>query len=69
MNTQQMTFVIPPYGTATLCLPEMLTVDDFTRLTTAVSTALGDVPPDADARIATDPGAVEFDSWRANMSL
>ncbi|MDP2018596.1 hypothetical protein [Hydrogenophaga sp.] len=67
MNTQQMTFVIPPYGTATLSLPEMLTVDAFTRLTTAVSAALGDACPNGDERTATDPGSIEFDSWRVNM--
>ncbi|WP_137918135.1 hypothetical protein [Hydrogenophaga sp. 2FB] len=69
MTTQQMTFVIPPYGTATLSLPEMLTVDAFSRLTMAVSGALADVSPDADERIATDPGSIEVDSWRVNMKL
>lgn len=67
MNTQQLTFVIPPYGTATLCLPEMLTVDDFTRLSSAVDAALGDLPRDVDGRTtATDPGSIEFDSWRVH---
>lgn len=68
MNTQQLTFVIPPYGTATLSLPEMLTVDDFTRLSSAVGTALGDLPRDVDERTAaTDPGSIEFDSWRVHV--
>jgi hypothetical protein len=32
MATQQISFLIPPYGTATLSLPELLTPDAFARL-------------------------------------
>ena len=32
MATQQISFLIPPYGTATLNLPELLTPDAFARL-------------------------------------
>jgi len=68
MTTQQMTFLIPPYGTATLSLPEMLTVDAFNRLESAVSDALGDSPRrDVDGHAATDPGTIEFDSWLVHM--
>lgn len=42
MTTQQMTFVLPPYGTASLTLPEHLTPDAFIRLELAIHRELGD---------------------------
>ncbi len=63
MNTQRISFLIPPYGTATLTLPELLTTDAFARLDAAVDQALGNPMP-APATVATDPGAIEYDSWR-----
>ena len=36
MTTQQITFSIPPYGTAILTLPEHLTPDVFARLDSAI---------------------------------
>ncbi len=63
MNTQRISILIPPYGTATLTLPELLTTDAFARLDAAVDQALGNLRP-APAEVATDPGAIEYDSWR-----
>lgn len=65
MNTQEMRFVIPPYGTATLRLPQLMSVDGFQRLQAAVDAALGEPPARGEAPPAADPGAIEFDSWRA----
>jgi len=55
MTTQQISILIPPYGTATLTLPAMLTPDAFARLDSAIDQALGDTAP--------DPGSIEYDSW------
>lgn len=63
MNTQEIRIQIPPYGTAQLSLPALLSVDRFQRLQAAVGAAVGE-PPAAQSA-AADPGAVEFDSWRA----
>lgn len=67
MHTQEMHFLIPPYGTATLRLPELLSVDGFQRLQAAVGAALGEPLPASDPPPASDPGAIEFDSWRAQL--
>jgi hypothetical protein len=63
MTTQQLTFRIPPSGTATLTLPGQLTPEAFARLESAVGAALDERRPDADPATA-DPGSIEFDSWR-----
>lgn len=67
MATQQMTFLIPPYGTATLSLPEMLSPDAFTRLESAIGDALGE-PRRGVGDLTSDPGAIEFDSWLVHLS-
>ncbi|MEP7280936.1 MAG: hypothetical protein ABI696_03060 [Rubrivivax sp.] len=63
MTTQQITFLLPPYGSASLALPEMLTPETFARLDAAISDALREPHRCGTAEAADDPGAVEFDSW------
>lgn len=63
MNTQQLTFSIPPYGMATLTLPEMLTPDAFNRLDSAIGRVLGGPRREPGDATDTDPGSIEFDSW------
>ncbi|KRB96770.1 hypothetical protein ASE11_15255 [Hydrogenophaga sp. Root209] len=66
MATQLISFLIPPYGTATLTLPDMLTPDAFARLDSAIDRALAQPQPEpADA--APDPGSIEFDSWLIHL--
>jgi hypothetical protein len=64
MTTQQLSFLIPPYGTATLTLPALLTPEAFVRLESAIDRVLG-VPQQqlGDTATAPDPGSIEFDSW------
>lgn len=68
MTMKQMTFLIPPYGTATLSLPELLTPDAFIRLESAIGDALGDPRRDLGDHTAADPGTIEFDSWLVHLS-
>lgn len=68
MTTQQITFLIPPYGTAILGLPEMLTPDAFSRFESAIDDALGNSRRDLGDHTATDPGSIEFDSWLVHPS-
>ena len=63
MTTQQVTFLLPPYGTATLTLPELLTPDALARLDSAIGEALREPCRSGSADAASDPGAIEFDSW------
>lgn len=63
MATQQISFLIPPYCTATLTLPELLTPELFARLDSAIGRALGEPRQDLGDVAAPDPGSVEFDSW------
>jgi len=62
MTTQQISILIPPYGTATLTLPAMLTPDAFARLDSAIDQALVE-PRQTLGHGAKDPGSIEFDSW------
>jgi hypothetical protein len=62
MTTQQISFLIPPYGTATLTLPELLTPDAFARLDSAIDQALAE-PRQALDDAAPGPGSIEYDSW------
>ena len=62
MATQQLTFSIPPYGTATLTLPEVLTPDAFARLDSAIDSVLGE-PRQNLGDAAPDLGSIEYDSW------
>ncbi|MCB4364217.1 hypothetical protein KIH07_10760 [Hydrogenophaga taeniospiralis] len=62
MTTQQISILIPPYGTATLTLPAMLTPDAFARLDSAIDQALAE-PHQALGDAAPDPGSIEYDSW------
>lgn len=67
MTTQQITFQLPPYGTASLTLPQLLTPDAFARLDAAISAAL-DEPRQADGSDPIrDPGATEYDAWRVDQ--
>lgn len=63
MTTQAMTFQIPPYGTATLNLPQVLTPDTFAGLESAIHRVLGEPQRGRGDESAADPGAIEFDSW------
>lgn len=63
MTTQQMTFLIPPYGTATLTLPELMTSEVFARLDAAIVRVLGERSQDLGDVAAADPGSIEVDSW------
>ncbi len=63
MTTQQITFLLPPYGTATLTLPERLTPDGFVRLESAIGEALREPCRNGSTGAANDPGAIEVDSW------
>jgi hypothetical protein len=63
MTTQHVTILLPPYGTATLRLPQVLTPDAFARLDSAIADALREARPDRATGAADDPGAIEFDSW------
>jgi hypothetical protein len=67
MTTQQITFLIPPYGTATLTLPELLTPDAFARLDSAIGEALREPRRSGGADATSDPGALEFDSWLVHL--
>lgn len=67
MTTQQMTFLLPPYGTATLTLPDHLTPDAFARLDAAIGDALREPCRAASADAGQDPGAIEFDSWLPHL--
>jgi hypothetical protein len=60
MTTQQTTFLIPPYGSATLTLPGVLTPDAFARLHVAIGEALGGA---GSTGSTPDAGAIEFASW------
>ncbi len=66
MTTQQISFLLPPYGNATLTLPELLTPAAFARLDSAVRDALREPCRNGIADAADDPGAVEVDSWLIN---
>lgn len=63
MTTQQATFLLPPYGSATLTLPEFLTPDAFGRLDSAIGEALREPGRSGSAGAASDPGTIEYDSW------
>lgn len=63
MNTQQVTILLPPYGSATLTLPQLLSPDAFGRLDAAISEALREPSRSRHAGAASDPGSIEFDSW------
>lgn len=67
MTTQQITFLIPPYGTATLTLPELLTPGAFARLDAAIGDALREPNRGGSADAANDPGTIEFDSWLVHL--
>lgn len=69
MTTQQVTFQLPPYGTASLTLSETLTPEAYARLDAAIDDALGDPHPHgyANANAAIHPGAVEFASWLIHL--
>ena len=69
MTTQQLTFLLPPYGTATLTLPELLTPDAFARLDSAIDAALREPNQDdsANANPANVPAAIECDSWLPHL--
>jgi hypothetical protein len=64
MATQQMTFLIPPHGTATLTLPEVLTPEAFARLDAAIGRVLGEPRQALGDATAPDPGSIEYDSWQ-----
>jgi hypothetical protein len=66
MTTQKLTFLVPPYATATLMLPELLTPDAFARLESAVGEALREPRRDGGAN-ANAPGAIEYDSWSTHL--
>lgn len=59
MTTQHITIQLPPYGTATLALPRLLTPDAFARLDSAINDALRE----PSSENSTDSGAIEYDSW------
>ncbi len=63
MITRQMTFLIPPYGTATLTLPELVTPEVFARLDSVIGRVLGESRQGLGDAVAPEPGSVEFDSW------
>ena len=63
MTTQSISILLPPYGSATLTLPEVLTPDAFARLDKAIGDALREPRPAASPAAARDPAAIEFDSW------
>ncbi|WP_298824844.1 hypothetical protein [uncultured Piscinibacter sp.] len=63
MTTQQITIQLPPYGTATLTLPKLLTPDAFARLDSAVGNALREPSSESSTEARGDPGAIEYDSW------
>jgi hypothetical protein len=67
MTTQKVTFLLPPYGTATLTVPELLTPDAFARLDLAIGEALREPCRNGSADAANDPGAIEFDSWLVDL--
>ncbi len=67
MKTQQITFLIPPDGAATLTLPERLTPDAFDRLEMAINDVLGG-PRNFCEPGATDRGSIEFDSWLVHLN-
>ena len=66
MTTQQITFLLPPYGTATLTLPKLLTPDAFARLDSAIGDGLRE-PCRNGIDAVNDPGAIEFDSWLIHL--
>ena len=63
MTTQSISILLPPYGSATLTLPEFLTPDAFARLDKAIGDALREPRPAASAAVGPDPATIEFDSW------
>lgn len=63
MTTQQITFLLPPYGSATLTLPELLTPAVFACLDLAIGNALRESCPSGITDAANNPGAIEVDSW------
>ena len=67
MTTQQLTFLLPPYGTATLTLPELLTPDAFARLDSAIGNALREPCRDDSTNAANGPAAIEIDSWLIHL--
>jgi hypothetical protein len=71
-TTQEITFLIPPYGTATLTLPERLSPDAYARLDSLIGVALREPcrngsADTANTDTANDPGAIEFASWLVHL--
>lgn len=72
MTPRQTTFSMPGGGAATLTLPQTLTLESISRLEQSLGGLFrmlrSDLrePAGHDAAIH-DPGAIEYDSWAANL--
>jgi hypothetical protein len=67
MTPRQTTFSIPEGGAATLTLPEALTLESMSRLENEFDRMFRMLRSDLRGPATDDPGAVEFDSWIAQL--
>ncbi len=67
MNPLQTTFSVLEGGVATLTLPEPLTLESMSRLENEIGSLFRMLRKDFSGPAAADPGAIEFDSWIAQL--
>ncbi len=67
MTTQQFTIPLPDYGCATLTLPLNFGADALGPLEQAFGSLVRLLRRDLAAAAAGDAGAIEFDSWLAQL--
>ena len=67
MTPRQTTFSVPEGGAATLTLPPTLTLESMSRLESELGRLFRMLRKDLSGPAAADPGAIEFDSWLAQL--
>jgi len=67
MTPRQTTFSAADGGAATLTLPETLTLESMSRLENDLGRLFRMLRSDLRGPATDDPGAIEFDSWIAQL--
>ena len=67
MNLRQMVFPMPEGGHATLAIPDPVTLESVEMLEEASALMFRSLRRSALKPQAEDPGAIEYDSWAANL--
>lgn len=67
MTPRQTTFSVPEGGAATLTLPQTLTLESMSRLENEIGRMFRMLRQDLSGPATEDPGAIEFDSWIAQL--